>query len=111
METQLPLFRLSAVVTTLSRDRSAVDQGRRGEAIAVHKRALVEWDRANPGVTYDPEWFRRDIWPGPAPVKPIDIAEGRLLQGVRVGRGKWTPHVSTWTALAGLVGIEGTSAA
>jgi len=42
-------------------------RGRRAAAISARKRALIEWDRANPGVTYDPELFRREIQPDSEP--------------------------------------------
>ena len=65
--------------------------------------------RRIPALVYDPELFRRDILPRLATVKLIDIAEAAgCSQGVRVRHqaGKWTPHVSTWAALAGLVNRE-----
>jgi len=80
-------------------------RGRRAQAIASRKRALVEWDRANPGVAYDPERYRREILPGLGGVKlaaimeAADISKGYASQ---VRAGKYTPHVSTWKALAEL---------
>ena len=82
---------------------------RRGAAIAARKRALSEWDKANPGVVYDPELFRRAILPRLATVKLMDIAEAAgccKASASDIRRGKWTPHVSTWAALAGLAGLE-----
>jgi hypothetical protein len=84
-------------------------RGRRGAAIAARKRALSEWDKANPDVVYDPELFRREILPRLALVKLSEIAEAASCSkayAADIRRGKWTPHVSTWAALAGLAGAE-----
>ena len=80
----------------------------RGRAIAARKRALREWEQANPGVTYDPESFARNILPKLAPVKLMAIAEAAgcsKAYASDIRRGKWTPHVSTWPALADLVKV------
>jgi predicted transcriptional regulator len=64
---------------------------------------LAEWDKANPGAVYDPELFRRDILPSLAIVKLSEIAEAAgcsKAYASDIRRGKWTPHVSTWRALA-----------
>jgi transcriptional regulator with XRE-family HTH domain len=82
--------------------------GRRGVAIAARKRALSEWDKANPDTVYDPELFRREILPRLTQVKLSEIAEAAgcsKAYASDIRRGKWTPHVSTWVALAKLVGI------
>jgi hypothetical protein len=82
---------------------------RRGAAIAARKRALSEWDKATPGVVYDPELFRRAILPRLATVKLMDIAEAAgccKASASDIRRGKWTPHVSIRAALAGLAGLE-----
>jgi hypothetical protein len=84
-------------------------RGRRGATIAARKRALSEWDKANPDVVYDPELFRRDILPGLASVKRSEIAEAASCSKAYasdIRRGKWTPHVSTWGALGRLVSLE-----
>ncbi len=84
-------------------------RGRRGAAIAARKRALTEWDRANPGTAYDPERFRREILPrlGAVPLAEIMVAAGCCKASASdYRRGKRTPHVSTWRALAELVGIN-----
>ncbi len=84
-------------------------RGRRGAAIAARKRALTEWERANPGVSYDPELFRREILPRLRTVKLSEIVEAigcSKSSASDIRRGKWTPHVSTWAALARLVGIS-----
>jgi hypothetical protein len=66
---------------------------------------LAEWERANPGVAYDPDLFRREILPGLASVKLADImAAAGISKGYasNVRAGKYTPHVSTWKGLAEL---------
>ena len=83
-------------------------RGRRGAAISARKRALREWEEANPGVAYDPDLFRREILPGLATVKLADImAAAGISKGYAsdVRAGKFTPHVSTWEALADLVKV------
>jgi hypothetical protein len=82
-------------------------RGRRGAAIAARKRALSEWDKANPGAVYDPELFRREILPRLAGVKLSEIAEAAgcsKASASDIRRGKWAPHVSTWGALSELAG-------
>jgi transcriptional regulator with XRE-family HTH domain len=84
-------------------------RGRRGAAIAARKRALSEWDRANPDTVYDPELFRREILPRLAKVKLSEVAEAAgcsKAYASDIRRGKWTPHVSTWAALAEMVEVE-----
>jgi len=84
-------------------------RGRRGAAIAARKRALAEWDKANPDLVYDPELFRREILPRLATVKLMDIAEAAgcsKASASDIRRGKWAPHVSTWTALGELVAFR-----
>ena len=84
-------------------------RGRRGAAIAARKRALSEWDKANPDVVYDPELFRRDILPRLGTVKLSEIAGAAgcsKASASDIRRGKWTPHVSTWGALAELARVE-----
>ena len=83
-------------------------RGRRGAAIAARKRALSEWDKANPDGGYDPGLFRREILPRLATVKLMDIAEAAACSKASasdIRRGKWTPHVSTWRALARVVSL------
>jgi len=80
---------------------------RRGAAIAARKRVLSEWDGANLGHVYDPELFRREILPrlGTVPLSEIMEAAGcSKASASDYRRGKRTPHVATWAALAGLVG-------
>jgi hypothetical protein len=84
-------------------------RGRRGATIAARKRALSEWDKANPGAVYDPELFRREIWPRLAGVKLSEIVEAigcSKASASDVRRGRWAPHVSTRPAVAELVGVE-----
>jgi len=88
-------------------------RGRRGTAIAARKRALAEWEAANPGTTYDPDLFDREILPHLATVKLSEImAATGMSKGSAsdVRRGKWTPHVSTWAALGELVTVTKTRA-
>ncbi len=82
-------------------------RGRRGAAISARKRALTEWELANPGVSYDPELFRREILPRLRTVKLSEIVEAigcSKASASDIRRGKRTPHVSTWAALDGLIG-------
>jgi hypothetical protein len=65
--------------------------------------------QANPDVAYDPELFRREILPrlGTVPLAEIMEAAGCCKATASdCRRGKRTPHVSTWRALAGLVGVN-----
>ena len=88
-------------------------RGRRGAAIAARKRALAEWDQANPGVDYDPDLFRREILPRLAGVKLAEIMEAAGVSKAyasTIRSGKFTPHVSTWGALGSLGGrLQGPS--
>jgi hypothetical protein len=89
-------------------------RGRRGAAITARKRALSEWNKANPGVVYDPELFRHEIWPRLAGVKLSQIVEAigcSKASASDIRRGKRTPHVSMWPALARLVDENGASTA
>jgi hypothetical protein len=84
-------------------------RGRRGAAIAARKQALAEWERTNPGVVYDREMFRRDIWPGLATIPLAEIARAAgcsKASASDIRRGKRTPHLSTWPALATLAGHD-----
>jgi hypothetical protein len=69
----------------------------------------MEWDKANPGATYDPELYRREILPKLAGVKLAEIVEAigcSKASASDIRRGKRTPHVSAWPALARLGGAE-----
>jgi hypothetical protein len=84
-------------------------RGRRGAAIAARKRVLAEWERSNPGTVYDRGTFRRDILQGLATVPLAEIARAAgcsKAYASDIRRGKWTPHVSTWPALAELVNLD-----
>jgi hypothetical protein len=62
-----------------------------------------------PETTYDLELFRRDILPRLTDVKLSEIAEAAgcsKAYASDIRRGKWTAHVSTWGALAGLVSAK-----
>ncbi len=89
-------------------------RGRRGAAIAARKRAFSEWDKANPNRVYDPELFRRDILPRLAALKLSEITGAigcSKASASDIRRGKWTPHVGMWSALARLARVEIRSAA
>jgi hypothetical protein len=74
-------------------------RGRRGAAIAARKRALAEWDQANPGTVQDPEWFRRDILPRLATVKLSEIVEATGMS--KGSRRRSEPESSLRTCLRG----------
>ncbi len=62
------------------------------------KRALSEWDKANPGVVYDPDLFARDILQRLRTVKLAAIAAAASCSKASasdIRRGKRAPHVST----------------
>jgi hypothetical protein len=72
-------------------------------------RALLEWDKANPGTVYDPELFRREILPRLAGVKLSEIAEAAACSKAYasdIRRGRWAPHVSTWGHSRELVNLD-----
>jgi len=83
-------------------------RGSRGAAIAARRRALSEWELANPGIDFDPEWFTQEILPGLASVKFSDIEATGMNKASAsdVLRGKWTPHVSAWSALEEVAGAS-----
>lgn len=79
-------------------------RGRGGTAIAPQA-STSEWDKVNPGTVYDPEMFRREILPSLAGVKLFEIVETigcSKASASEIRRGKWTPHGSSWPALAEL---------
>jgi CRISPR-associated endonuclease Cas1 len=85
--------------------QSPVIKGSRGAAIAARKRALREWDEANPGAAFDPEYFAREIQPKLATVKLSVIMEAAGVSksyASTIRSGRYTPHVSTWAALDAL---------
>jgi len=79
-EKPLPRPFRSCCAADLAHTTDLRSRGRSGVAIAARKRALSEWDKENSSVAYDPEWFRRDVWPGLAdvPLKTIVEAIGRF---------------------------------
>jgi CRISPR-associated protein Cas1 len=80
----------------------------RGRAIAARKRALKERVWAF-GTDVDPAIYRQRIWPK---LGAVNLAEIMEATGYSKGHcstiraGTWTPHVSTWPALARLVGVS-----
>ncbi len=77
-------------------------RSRRGQAISARKRALREWEEANPGIDYDPDYFAREILPRLQGVKLTQIMEAAGASksyASTIRSGRFTPHVSTWRAL------------
>lgn len=79
----------------------------RGRAIAARKRALTERVGAF-GADVDPALYRLEILPRLAGVKLAAIMEASgyskgYCSAIRAGQ--FVPHVSTWPALADLVGL------
>ena len=65
--------------------------------------------QANVGAVYDPELFGREILPRLQGVRLSEIMAAAGMSkpfASAVRRGRYTPHVSTWAALAELVGIR-----
>ena len=65
--------------------------------------------KANPSAAHDPELFRREIMQRLATVKLSEIAEAAGCSKAfasDIRKGKRTPHVPTWAALAGPVGVD-----
>jgi hypothetical protein len=63
------------------------------------------------GADVDPTIYRDRIWPKLGAVKLADIMEATGYSKGHcstIRAGTWTPHVSTWPALARLVGLEPT---
>jgi CRISPR-associated endonuclease Cas1 len=84
-------------------------RGRRGAAIAARKRALTEWNKVSPDRAYDPDLFRREILPRLRTVPLAEIMEAAgccKASASDYRRGKRTPHLSTWAALAKMVQIQ-----
>jgi hypothetical protein len=80
----------------------------RGRAIAARKRTLKERMEAF-GTDVDPAVYRERIWPKLAAVKLAEIMQATgYSKGYcsTIRSGRWTPHVSTWPALANLVGLD-----
>lgn len=80
----------------------------RGRAIAARKRALKERIAAF-GSDIDPALYRERIWPALKGVKLAAIMEASGFSkgyASNIRAGTWTPHVSTWPALARLTGVS-----
>jgi CRISPR-associated endonuclease Cas1 len=79
-------------------------RGRRGAAIASRKRAQHQWELSGVGVeSRDSDYFRREILPGLANVRLAEIIAAIGISKAfasQIRAGKFTPHVSTWPALA-----------
>lgn len=80
----------------------------RGRAIAARKRALAELE-VSFGADVDPAIYREHIWPKLQAVKLSALMEATgyskgYCSALRAG--KWAPKVSTWPALATLVGLD-----
>jgi hypothetical protein len=80
----------------------------RGRAIAARKRALKERTEAF-RADFDPALYRERIWPKLGAVKLADLMEATGYSKGHcstIRAGTWTPHVSTWPAMAQLVGVD-----
>ncbi len=87
---------------------AAVRRQTRGRPIAARKRALKERVEAL-GTDVDPVIYREHIWPRLKAMKLADIMEATGYSKGHcstIRRGAWAPHVSTWLALAVLVGLD-----
>jgi hypothetical protein len=70
---------------------------------------LREWGEANPESPYDPDYFRRELLPKLSAVRVVDIttaAQCSKAYASDIRSGKYTPHVSTWSALGDLAGVS-----
>ena len=88
--------------------QSAQVRASRGRAIAARKRALKDRVAAF-GADLDPALYRERIWPRLGAVKLAEIMEATGYSKGHcstIRAGTWTPHVSTWPALASLVGLD-----
>lgn len=104
--TSVHRVRCDACISQDARQTPAIRTSR-AQAIASRKRALVEWEKAHPGTVEDPAYFAREILPRLAAIQLTAITEAcSCSKGFAsdVRRGRWRPHVSTWPALASLVG-------
>lgn len=84
-------------------------RSRRGKAIASRKRALAEASTAGLPPACDGAWYRSAILPRLAGHKLVAIMDATGYSkghASTIRRGTWTPHPSTWAALAALVGAE-----
>jgi CRISPR-associated protein Cas1 len=79
----------------------------RGRAIAARK-ALLKASAEGLGFPADKDWYRRHILPRLASHKLSELMECGISKGYAsyIRSGQYVPHVSTWPALARLVGLE-----
>lgn len=79
----------------------------RGRAIAARK-ALLRASAEGLGFPADKEWYRANILPRLAGHKLSEIMECGVSKGYAsyIRSGQYVPHVSTWAALARLVGVD-----
>jgi len=81
-------------------------RSRRGQAIAARKRAL---GLSDPSRELGRAWYRSNVLPRLAELKLRDIMAATgysKSHASELRRGIWTPHPSTWAALASLFGVE-----
>ncbi|MHB1975361.1 MAG: hypothetical protein ACYCR4_13940, partial [Acidimicrobiales bacterium] len=95
----------------LSRDPAQAPEvrSRRGRAIAFRKAALRARGDAGLPEWCDAAWFAAEVLPGLATVRLVEIMEAAGCSksfASTVRSGKFTPHVTTWRALASLAGVE-----
>ncbi len=86
----------------------------RGRAILARKRALRERADAELPEHCDRDWYSREVLPQLANHKLVEImAAAGCSKGYAstIRKGTYVPHVSTWSALAKLVGVEVTELA
>jgi CRISPR-associated endonuclease Cas1 len=84
-------------------------RAKRGQAISSRKRALREQKDLGLPEHWDAVWFRREVLPRLAEYKLAIIMErAGCSKGFAsdIRRGRYLPNVSTWRALADLVGID-----
>ena len=86
----------------------------RGRAISARKRALRQQADAGLPEHCDRDWYRRAVLPLLAGHRLSEItAAANCSKGYAstIRKGTYVPHVSTWTALAELAGVEMTERA
>jgi CRISPR-associated endonuclease Cas1 len=82
-------------------------RGRRAAAISSRRRAEAEWEEANPGQRWDPDYFAREIQPRLGAVRLLTIVEACGVSKATASTwrsGEWRPHTSHWVKLAELTG-------
>jgi len=81
---------------------------RRGRAIAESRAELERWKADHPGLTGDPDDFRRNILPGLAEIKLAEIVTACGVSkstASTIRSGRHVPALRHWSALARLAGI------